>query len=149
MFYQKNILLVFLFIILGGALLFFGFDYLFKKENSNSFENQSALENSQKVLYIINREEGDISQYQISSDESSTVFSLLMELSVKENFEVDSTVYENMGIFVESIDGLKGGTNDKWWQYWVNDKLGEVAADKKIVESGDKIEWKFELPPQF
>ena len=54
-----------------------------------------------------------------------------------------------MGVFVKSIDGLEGGTDDKWWQYWVNDKLGEVAADKKMVEPGDKIEWKFEIPPQF
>jgi len=51
-----------------------------------------------------------------------------------------------MGVFIESINGVKNGTDGRYWQYWVNDKLGEVAADKKEIKGGDKIEWRFEVP---
>ena len=50
---------------------------------------------------------------------------------------------EGMGVLVENIDGVKNGTENKYWQYWVNGELPMVAADKKEVENGNKIEWKF------
>lgn len=101
------------------------------------------------VLYIINRGEENISEYQIEISNNSTVFSLLEELAEKEDFETETSFYSEMGVFVESIDGFKGGTDNKWWQYWINGKLGEVAADKKQVKAKDVIEWKFEVPLEF
>ena len=105
----------------------------------------SPTKNQEKVLYVINKGEEDVKKYQIEISNNSTVFSLLEELSKRENFEIETTVYPEMGIFVKSISEAKGGTDNKWWQYWVNDKLGDVAADKKQVKNGDKIEWKFEV----
>jgi hypothetical protein len=52
-----------------------------------------------------------------------------------------------MGVLVKSIDGVENGTDNKYWQYWVNGELPMVAADKKEVEAGDRIEWKFESSP--
>lgn len=101
-----------------------------------------------KVWYIINTGK-DIRKYQIETLVDSTVFSLLKELAIRENFEIETTLYPEMGIFVESINGFKGGSDNKWWQYWVNSRLGEVAADKKKIKGGDIIEWKFEVPPEF
>jgi len=71
----------------------------------------------------------------------------LEELAKRENFKVESKVYEGMGVFVESIDGVKNGTEKKYWQYWVNSELPPVAADKKEVKKGDKVEWKFAPSP--
>lgn len=102
----------------------------------------------QKIIYIINKGEGGISEYQIKSSNVSTVFSLLEKLSQSEGFVITSKQYD-FGVFVESIDGVYNGSGDRYWQYWVNDKLGEVAADKKDVKTGDKVEWKFEIPPEF
>jgi len=44
---------------------------------------------------------------------------------------------------VENIDGVKNGTDNKYWQYWVNGELPMVSADKKEVKKGDEVEWKF------
>lgn len=114
--------------------------------------NQLSIEEGttqNRVWYIINIGPENIRKYQIEISPDSTVFSLLKELAVRENFEVKTTLYPEMGIFVESINGFKGGTDNKWWQYWVNGKLGEVAADKKSVRAGDIVEWKFEVPLEF
>lgn len=74
MIYKKETLLIFLFIVLGGVLLVFGFKYLPKEESGPPLENQGVLENSQEVVYIINKGEENISQYQISSKENQLFF---------------------------------------------------------------------------
>jgi len=99
-----------------------------------------------EASYIINYEEENIDEYKIVVSENSTIFSLLEELAGKENFEVETVFYPEMGIFVKSIGEAEGGTDNKWWQYWVNGSLGETAADQKQVKAGDVIEWKFEAP---
>ncbi|MDD4989977.1 MAG: DUF4430 domain-containing protein [Candidatus Pacebacteria bacterium] len=106
-------------------------------------------DNQAKVSYWINSGTGEGKEYNLNVHSSSTVFSLLQDISAKENFLVDFQVYPDMGVFVKSIAGTANGESNKYWQYWVNDKLGEVAADKKFVKAGDKIEWKFDIAPNF
>ncbi len=113
----------------------------------NIQENTSRKIQEKRVIYIIDKGEGIINSFKISPSKNSTVFSLLEELSQRENFKIEFTFYKDMGILVKSIDGVENGTNNKYWQYWINGELPMVAADKKEVETGDKIEWKFESSP--
>ena len=48
------------------------------------------------------------------------------------------------GPYVDSINGLVGGTDGKYWAFYVNGKLAEVGANAYITQSADQIEWKFE-----
>lgn len=140
----KKILLIIGSVVFLGVILFLGSNF------SERVPPASLNEITQnKVLYIINKGNGEINEYQIEISQDSTVFSLLETLSQREKFEVGSTFYKEMGVFVETIDAVKNGTEGKYWQYFVNDKLGEVAADKKTIKEGDKIEWTFEVPPDF
>ena len=141
--YKKRLLIIGSIIFLG-VILFFGSNFLEKVSPASSNE---ITQN--KVLYIINKGNGEINEYQIEISQDSTVFSLLETLSQREKFEVSSTFYKGMGVFVETIDAVKNGTEGKYWQYFVNDKLGDVAADKKTIKEGDEIEWRFEVPPDF
>ncbi len=145
----KKILYIGLIVIFLGAVSFFSFNY-FKKDNFGSDKNTAINGVAEKeITYIINKGEKGVNQYQIEEiSEKETVFSLLEKLAQKENFELKTKSYD-FGIFINSIDKVENGENNKYWQYWVNDKLGEVAADKKDVKFGDKVEWKFEVPPQF
>jgi hypothetical protein len=106
-------------------------------------ENTLRKIQEKRVLYLIDKGNGDIDSYKIAPSENSTVFSLLEKLSAKENFKIDFTVYQEMGVLIKSIDGVENGTDNKYWQYWVNGELPMVAADKKEVKTGDKIEWEF------
>ena len=117
-------------------------DDLFKEEISIQ-ENTLSKIREKRVAYIFNKGNGVISSYKISPYQNSTVFSLLEELSQRESFEIDFTIYQGMGVLIESIDGVRNGTENKYWQYWVNGQLPMVAADKEKVEKGSKIEWKF------
>jgi len=110
-------------------------------------EDASKKIREKRVTYIVDKGNGIINSFKISPSKNSTVFSLLEELSQRESFKIEFTIYQGMGVLVKSIDGVENGTDNKYWQYWVNGELPMVAADKKEVKSGDKIEWKFESTP--
>jgi len=50
----------------------------------------------------------------------------------------------DFGSFVEGIDGVGGNGEDKYWVYYVNDEVGQVAADNYMLEAGDNVKWNFE-----
>ncbi|MFX1562261.1 MAG: DUF4430 domain-containing protein [Promethearchaeota archaeon] len=52
------------------------------------------------------------------------------------------------GRFIVSINGVENnaGSNGYYWQYWVNDELGPIAADNFILENGDQILWRYCAP---
>ncbi|KPJ57529.1 hypothetical protein AMJ49_00155 [Parcubacteria bacterium DG_74_2] len=138
------------FLIIGIIFIVSQEFIFFKKEISSltqietiSIEGVTKRLGEEKTLYTINFGEGNVKSYQIVPSGNSTAFSLLEELAQRENFQLEITLYKEMGVFVESIDGVRNGTDNKYWQYWVNGELPMVAADKKDVKKGDKVEWKF------
>lgn len=89
-------------------------------------------------------------EYTISNTNSTTVFEALKSHTEKNKIELTYNYnFPKLGVLVDSINGVKSGTDGKYWQYYVNDKLGEVAADKKEVKAGDNVEWRFEKVPEF
>lgn len=100
------------------------------------------------IAYKINNGQ-ESKEYKLDYSASSTVFSALQIIGQKENFVVAYKTYPEMGVLVESIGGVINGQNNKYWQYWVNETLGEVAADKKFLKAGDRVQWKFDIAPAF
>lgn len=85
--------------------------------------------------------------YNASLSRSVSVFDLLMEFSQLAGFKVSYETYSN-GRFVTSIAGVENQGGDTMnWQYWINGKYGELACDRKIVEAGDEVEWRYESNP--
>ncbi len=97
-----------------------------------------------KVNYIINFGQGSVIEEQLFLLKDSTVFSLLEDLALKNHFQIETTYYAEMGVLVESIDKISNGIDNRYWQYWVNEELPMVAADKMMPNGSDSIEWKFE-----
>lgn len=146
----RKILFFVLLIILGGAIFIFTKNTINEKENKyQELKNQSEKLFKEvvdkRISYIINKGEGAVLEYRFPVSEKATVFSMFQELSSKKNLALDFSDSQ-YGVFVKSIDGVLGGKDNKYWMYYVNGKSGEVAADKKEVNPGDKIEWKFEKP---
>lgn len=71
---------------------------------------------------------------------NGTVFDLLQKSGVQFEFEE----YDS-GIFITSIEGISNPT--KSWMYYVNEKLGKKAVDKKQLNSGDVVKFKNQKPP--
>ncbi len=77
-----------------------------------------------------------------------TAYSLLERSAQQNGFTVESTYYEQFdSTLINSINNAVGGTDGKYWQYYVNGQLPEIGADKCILTNGDVVSWSFEVPP--
>ena len=54
------------------------------------------------------------------------------------------TKQSSYGEYVEQIGDKKGGTDGKYWLFYVNGKMADKGAADYITVNGDKVEWKFE-----
>ncbi|GEM_PF-509528 len=136
-------------IILGVFLIttIFFINQALKSLSQPGFENIPTLVSQGMVFYQIDFGDGQIKSYRVGQLEGRTVFALLEKIAERENFKIETKTYQDMGILVESIAGVKNGTDNKYWQYWVNGELPMIAADKKEVKGGDIVEWKFATSP--
>lgn len=58
---------------------------------------------------------------------------------------VDAVTKESsFGEYVDSINGIVGGTDGKYWLFYVNGEMAQIGAGEYITQTGDVIEWRFE-----
>lgn len=109
-------------------------------ETEKSDEKNADL----KVRLIINFGNETKWDYNVTlSSKDATVLNALYEASKMGNFSIKTTYWPSYdSYFVDSI--ANAGGNGKYWIYYVNGEMGNVGADKKIVEEGDLIEWRLE-----
>ncbi|MCK5085652.1 DUF4430 domain-containing protein, partial [Candidatus Parcubacteria bacterium] len=108
-------------------------------------EKNNIIEDSEEKIsvslkIISNKDEKSYELNNILKE--STVFDVL-----KNNADIKYNNNYNFGVFIESINGIKNGEEEKYWQYYINNVLGDVAADKKTLEDKNSIEWRFEEVP--
>lgn len=132
-------------VLLTAILFLISTEFIFLK---NDLRTSGLTEevNLKNVSYNIVFGNGNMKSYEMVPPKNATVFSLLEELVERENFKIEFKIYEEMGVLVQSIDGVKNGQDNAYWQYWVNGALPPIAADKKEVVKGDRVEWKFAIP---
>jgi len=89
---------------------------------------------------------GWILEDNIVAYDEETVFYILKEFSNRNNIAFDYTFYEQFdSVLIDSINGDINGVDGKYWQYYVNEDIPMIGADKYRVTNGDYIEWRFEI----
>lgn len=60
--------------------------------------------------------------------------------------EADSVVIKNSdyGKYVHAIEGHDGGTDGKYWSFYINGELSKIGPDAYTQQGGENIEWKFQ-----
>lgn len=150
---DKNLkLLLFILIVLLFAivLLLFSVNTVSKNGQSDKAGPESGAlsvdegldnKNIQTDEYVNDK---NISYSYSEADKESSVFSGLINYGKENNVVIKYNNNYDFGVFIESIGKIKNGDDGKYWQYYINGILGDVAADKKILKEGDSVEWKFE-----
>jgi len=62
-------------------------------------------------------------------------------LKTKANVTTKDSSY---GAYVDSINGVKGGTDGKYWTFYVNGAMSQQGAGDYQTKAGDSIEWKLQ-----
>lgn len=143
----KNILVrigIGIIIIIGGWIIFsdrFG-QPISQEEIGISQENIKK----EIVLLVIDDSEGTPKTFEAEFNEGMTAFDLLKIKAEELNIVLKTKTYD-IGTLVETIRDKENGQDGKYWMYYVNGEMPMVAADKKEIKPGDKIEFKFEKSP--
>ena len=132
--------------VVGGLFFYFELNRL-----SSTGENLSSDENTQEEIkkeatLVIDDGTDAPKIFALELKEGMTAFDLLKNKTDESAIVLETKTYD-VGIFVESIGGKKNGAGGKYWLYYVNGEMPSVAADKKELKTGDKVEFKFEKSP--
>lgn len=118
-------------IVLGLAV---GAIMLHQSNQNTSEPADSSQQSSESAVNELGRTE-------ISYEATPGITSLEQLRSEAEDVITQDTEY---GDLVDSIEGHKGGTDGKYWSFYVNGVMAQVGASAYVQEEGDVIEWKFQ-----
>ena len=109
--------------------------------NINEAEKKPAAKEINVSLVL--KFEDQEKNYQEVLEEGQTVFDLLVMAAAKENISLKFQNYQEMGVFITEINNIENGKDNKYWQYTINGKYAEKAADKMELKEGDMVSWEF------
>jgi hypothetical protein len=111
-------------------------------------KNEVWVEKSdQTSVHIIINTDGWSISHNLVATPGETALSVLERSAQQNGFSVETTYYAQFdSTLVTSINHAAGGTDGKYWQYYVNGKLPEIGADKYVISNGDVLVWSFEVP---
>lgn len=72
---------------------------------------------------------------------NTTVLTFLLEAADRRGFEVEYTLWPELGALVTAIQGVRDGQDGLWWQYWVNGVYADMGADRYVLRDGDAVLW--------
>jgi len=135
------ILILVIFVTTGWILFSYRENLLFFVGNESQEENIK-----EKVSLVINNGQESSQVLDAEFQNGMTAFSLLEYGTNRLNFMLKTKNYD-VGIFVEAIGNKENGQEGNYWLYYVNGEMPQVSADKKELNAGDKVEFKFEKSP--
>lgn len=132
-------------LVLVGAGLFVFLPDLLPADTSQNQENtapvtETETETGTETETDADTETTDESPAAVSyfGEEGRTVMELLKEYADVETQE------SALGEYVDSINGIKGGTDGKYWLFYVNGEASTMGATEYQTLDTDVIEWRFE-----
>lgn len=70
---------------------------------------------------------------------TQSAYQALLQVAKANNLEISTKRYK-FGVMVEKV-GETGMSPSYFWSYSVNGKPGQIAADRFVINPGDKVEW--------
>lgn len=75
---------------------------------------------------------------------TASVLDALVLLNTKdEALQLKKKTYNGLGTLIESMYGYENGTENKYWQYTVNNVAPQIGAADFVPNDGDIIVWSF------
>lgn len=140
--------LVFAGLLIIGGLFGWGFGHFGFTSASLKLQQSEAQtpasSNTVKPVASIMLDFGDgtIDTIDIAPKSNERLLDILKRAAKDKRLSFSYKEFKGLGLLVEEIGGRRN-TNDRYWQYWVNNRFAAVGADSYVVQPGDIIEWKY------
>ena len=113
-------------------------------ESDRDYQDVQNEENRQTINISLTIE-NVYTNKQVSAVLGDTALEVLQSLDKEDpKLLLVTKEYPGLGILVESMRGKMNGTNDEYWQYFVNGVMPQIGADKLELNEGDSVAWRFE-----
>lgn len=134
--------------ILAGIVILGSVWTIFKKINEQPLTEEGIYQAipEKEATLVIDYGGGEVETIRIDFEPEMTAFDVLEMGAGELGLELKTKTYD-MGIFIEAIGKKENGQDNKYWLYYVDGEMPQVAADKKKIKAGDKVEFKFEASP--
>lgn len=139
----KLVILIGIIIVISTWIVFSG---KINQPSSREEIGSSQEKIKQEVILIIDNGEESVKIFETEFKEGITAFDLLKNKTEELNLVLKSKTYD-FGVLIEAIGEKENGEDGKYWLYYVNGEMPMVSADKKQINPGDKVEFKFEKSP--
>lgn len=103
--------------------------------------NQPAQEQSNTAASVEQAPPAETQGENVVSFTAEPGKTVLDQLKTKATVEVKESSF---GPYVDSINGKVGGTDNKYWSFYIDGQLAQVGAAEYTTTGGELIEWKFE-----
>jgi len=147
---NKKYLKILIVILLSCILFIFVFSFiknpsqppLIKEGINTKIESKVLLPKNIKVtLEVLDK------KYDIEVKDNANVFEVMQELQKESpplnTFNFKYKEHIGLGVFIEEINGIKGG-DGSYWMYYVNGISANVGVSNYKINNGDIISWKYE-----
>ncbi|MEN9413184.1 MAG: hypothetical protein RLZZ342_271 [Candidatus Parcubacteria bacterium] len=82
-------------------------------------------------------------RYEFTVATNTTLATAMHSLASTTAFRFTAREYSGMGMFVDSIHGVRNA-NGLYWILRINGKKSDVGASSLVLRSGDTVEWRYE-----
>ncbi len=109
---------------------------------SPSVTDQQQKDTSSPASIMIDFGDGSIRVFD-SVPSGETLLIALRNATTDSKLTLETKDYKDLGTLITKIGTKTNGENDRYWQYWVNNKSAETGAGAYVIQPNDVIEWKF------
>ena len=82
------------------------------------------------------------------STKTLNVYTLLNHTAELYDFSIKKSYFSGYdSFFIESINNITNGENNRYWQYFVNDQYADKGCNTYFLNDNDKVEWIFQKSP--
>jgi len=79
---------------------------------------------------------------------NSNVYALLNKTAQLYNFTIKKTYFKGYdSFFIQSINNINNGLNDKYWQFTVNNVYADRGCSDYFLGDNDTVQWFFQKSP--
>jgi len=125
----------------------FGLGYSFAQNQPAPPLTATSFNSANSVTVAVLVDDGNkiVGYTSVNLSQDNTVLGALKSLSQSQGLvlDYDGPDKSTYGSFVKQIGDKKNGTDQKYWQYWVNGSQPLMAADKYQLKGGETILWTF------